>query len=246
MERIIKTAFNIFLFFILFVFIPSSPVYSQGFTIVSKFIEGDIPLTPEFPIWQKMDSMVIPLSSQIIADPKASLLPAGKSLVRQIAVKSINNGKVIAFLLEWEDATDNSNPQGIDTFRDAAALQFPVRVSSGEEMPYFTMGEKGRMVNIWQWKSDADVRGSPPVEDLIAEGFGTLTLQDSQDVMGKGVWSSSRWRVVLYRHMTTKDKEDAMFKKGMTMPIAFAVWDGNNLEKDGQKSITTWHELKIE
>ena len=52
--------------------------------------------------------------------------------------------------------------------------------------------------------------------------------------------------MIFYRPMVTKDKDNAKFKKGSVLPIAFAVWDGSNLEKDGQKSITTWHELKVE
>ncbi|MBM2839127.1 MAG: putative Nitrite oxidoreductase, rane subunit [Deltaproteobacteria bacterium] len=64
--------------------------------------------------------------------------------------------------------------------------------------------------------------------------------------MGKGLWSGGKWRVVFLRSMVAKDKDDVVFKKGMTMPLAFAIWDGGNLEKDGQKSVTTWHELKVE
>ncbi|HBO83837.1 MAG TPA: hypothetical protein DD641_02420 [Deltaproteobacteria bacterium] len=246
MGRFMKTCFLILLFSIV-VFILPSPVYSQGLTVVSRFVEGDIPLTVDLSIWQKVNPIVIPLSSQIVAHPMASLLPAGKSLVREITVRSINNGKVIAFLLEWEDATDNSSPEGIDTFRDAAALQFPVRTSArSEDTPYFAMGEKGRMVNIWQWRSDARVRGTPPVEDLMAEGFGTLTYQTSQDVRGIGLWLEGRWEVVLLRMMRTLDENDVEFENKGLFPIAFAVWNGANKERDGQKSISTWHSLRIE
>lgn len=88
--------------FLLFmgVFISPYPLYSEGLTIVSRFVGDDIILTPDSPIWQGIEPLIIPLSSQIVAHPKASLLPAGKSLVREIAVKSINNGKVMVFLLE--------------------------------------------------------------------------------------------------------------------------------------------------
>src|SRR3989449_6217293 len=30
------------------------------------------------------------------------------------------------------------------------------------------------------------------------------------------------------------------FKLGMSVPVAFAVWDGQNVERDGMKAISTW------
>lgn len=257
---------------------------SQGLRVISKSVKGNIPTDPRSLIWSKVEGITIPLSSQIIANPRAFALPKGKSSVRWINVKSINNGKEIAFLLEWEDMTENSIVDNTATYRDAVALNFPVSASE-KDVPYFGMGhgekEDPHMVNIWQWKADLEDgrdRAVPlgasypgeglkysvdwyqgqlynlppkekqrkgPVEDLNATGFSTLTLQDFQDVMGKGVWSGGKWRVVFFRSMITKDKDDVKFKKG-TKHVAFAVWDGANLEKDGQKSISTWHELKVE
>ena len=274
---------KIFLIALIFILGNVPTVNSQGLMVVSKFVKGDISADPRSPVWGKVDSITVPLSSQIIANPRAFALPKGKSSVRQVAVKSLNNGKEIAFLLEWDDMTENSVLNDTAIYRDAIALEFPVEVPKREaENPYFGMGHEGLAVNIWQWKADMEGgrdRAVPlgasypgtglkysvdwyqgqiynlppkekqrkgPVEDLNAERFGTLTLQDSQDVMGKGVWSGGKWKVIFYRPMNTKDKDDAKFKKGAILPIAFAVWDGSNLEKDGQKSITTWHELKVE
>lgn len=256
---------------------------SQGLRVASKFIIGDIPSDPRAPVWEKVSSITIPLSSQIIANPRAFALPKGKSSVRQVTVKSINNGKEIAFLLEWDDLTENSVLNDTASYRDAVAVEFPVKIPKKEaENPYFGMGHEGIAVNIWQWKADLEGgkdRAVPlgasypgqglkysvdwyqgriyhlppkekqrkgPVEDLNAERFGTLTLQDSQDVKGKGLWAGGKWEVVFFRPMMNKDKDDTQFKRGGMMPIAFAIWDGGNLEKDGQKSISTWHELKIE
>lgn len=260
-----------------------SLVNSQGLMVISKSVKGDIPTDPLSPAWNKVEGSTIPMSSQIIANPRTFALPKGKSSVRWISVKSVNNGKDIVFLLEWEDLTDNSMLTDTAAYRDAVAVEFPAKTPKREaENPYFGMGHEGVPVNIWQWKADLEGgrdRAVPigasypgeglkdsvdwyqgriyqlppkekqrkgPVEDLNAERFGTLTLQDSQDVMGKGIWNGGQWRVVLFRSMTDKDGNDTQFKKGTILPLAFAAWDGSNLEKDGQKSITTWHELKVE
>ncbi len=85
-----------------------------------------------------------------------------------------------------------------------------------------------------------------PVEDLIAEGFGSLTHQTHQDVIGKGVWKDGRWRVSFARPLSTSDGSDVQLRPGQTRFVAFAVWNGENSEVDGRKSISNWHTLQVE
>lgn len=85
-----------------------------------------------------------------------------------------------------------------------------------------------------------------PVEDLIAEGFGTLTTQPHQDVIGRGVWKDGQWQVVFARPLVTSDGSDVQFRSGSSRFVAFAVWDGANNEVDGRKSISNWHTLQVE
>ena len=90
--------------------------------------------------------------------------------------------------------------------------------------------------------SDNTLRRSP-VEDLNAEGFSTLTTQAQQDVDGSGNWSNNRWAVVFKRTLKTDDPNDTQFT-GRETPIAFAIWNGNNKERNGQKALTHFHTLK--
>ena len=90
--------------------------------------------------------------------------------------------------------------------------------------------------------SDAGMRVSA-VEDLNAEGFSTLTSQAHQDVQGKGNWNNNRWAVVFKRSLTNSDTNDTQFKGGKTA-MAIAVWNGQNKERNGQKGITQWNELR--
>jgi DMSO reductase family type II enzyme heme b subunit len=90
--------------------------------------------------------------------------------------------------------------------------------------------------------SDAGMRVSA-VEDLNAEGFSTLTTQAQQDVQGEGNWNNNRWSVVFKRSLTNSDTNDTQFKGGKA-PMAIAVWNGQNKERNGQKGITQWNELK--
>ncbi len=82
-----------------------------------------------------------------------------------------------------------------------------------------------------------------PVDDLNAEGFSTLTLQEHQSVMGHGMRSATGWQVVFKRPLTNSDDQDSQFK-GST-PMGIAVWNGSNRETNGQKGIAGWILLKF-
>jgi hypothetical protein len=110
---------------------------------------------------------------------------------------------------------------------------------------------------IWSGNilSDPEMRAGS-VEDLNANGFSTLTTQAHQDVLGNGLWepagsikggccSGPSWRVVYKRALATSDPNDVQLKAGAAVPVAFAVWDGQNLERDGMKGISTWFTLQI-
>ncbi|MBI5379165.1 MAG: hypothetical protein HZA23_03305 [Nitrospirae bacterium] len=84
------------------------------------------------------------------------------------------------------------------------------------------------------------------VEDLSAGGFGTLTTQAKQDVKGKGVYDKGKWAVVFHRTLSTNDAQDIQLPEKGRVPVAFAVWDGANGERDGQKSVSTWYYLTIQ
>jgi hypothetical protein len=93
----------------------------------------------------------------------------------------------------------------------------------------------------------AQPHGSP-VEDANARGFGTLRSQTltQQNVSGKGVWSDGHWSVVLIRQLESPDAEDVKFTAGKPVPIAFAVWNGEQRDRNGRKVISNWYQLVLE
>jgi len=68
----------------------------------------------------------------------------------RVAVKSVTDGKSIAFRLEWEDPTKDDEALSNAKFGDAAAVQFPLDPSTE---PFFAMGDTNFVTNIWHWKS---------------------------------------------------------------------------------------------
>jgi hypothetical protein len=76
-----------------------------------------------------------------------------------------------------------------------------------------------------------------PIEDLVAQGFGTLTTAETQQVLGAGEWRDNQWRVVFSRSLASSESQLASFDTATATPVAFAVWDGGAGDRNGQKSI---------
>lgn len=85
------------------------------------------------------------------------------------------------------------------------------------------------------------------VEELNAEGFGTLTSQEHQDAFGSASWQDGKWTVVIDRPLRTEDPNDTQFEPGSDTFVNFAVWNGSEADRNAQKSVSLrWHPIKIE
>lgn len=136
-------------------------------------------------------------------------------------------------------------------FRDAALIQFPVKLSQSSEKPHFFLGDNSHPVNLWYWMADKNEDPqSNPVEEQNANGYKSppkIQPLDSQNAQGKGQFSNGRWRVVMKRALTTKDTaNDIQFERGKLIPIVFHVWDGFNGETGLQRSISSWSFVLLE
>ncbi len=241
-------------------------VSSQGMVVRAHFQEGEVPAHPSDPAWETVSPLPLPLSGQIITRP---VWP--EPSVRALSIRSIHNGKEMAFLMEWQDATVNESlTPGV--FRDGAAVALPV----GDAPAFFCMGQLDHYVNIWHWKADwqSDVdrraarakesrrkrkgprrfevipRRPSSVEDLIGGGFSTLTSKQRQGrIKGQAEWKRGLWRVVMKRPLTVEGDDlenEAKLIPGRLQAVAFAVWNGENKERNGQKAVASWMQLQID
>ena len=90
--------------------------------------------------------------------------------------------------------------------------------------------------------------GENPVEELNAEGFGTITPQPAanQNVEGSGEWKDGIWTVVFLRDMPKTGKWDVDFAQRIDPALmAFAVWDGVKEDRNGRKVISVWQRFNI-
>ena len=239
-------------------------VSSEGMIIRSYYLSGEVPTSPDDPAWTKTPTMTLPLSGQVITRP---VWP--EPTARSLAIRSIHNGKEIVFLLEWQDNTKNDRLTP-GTFRDGAAIGLPL----GDAPAFFCMGQLDHYINIWHWKADwqSDIdrraarggekkpeggearrfevipRRASSVEDLVGGGFSTLTSKQSQGrVQGKANWKDGVWHVVMRRPLVSTDPEnEARLDPGRLQAVAFAIWNGENKERNGQKAVAPWFQLIID
>ncbi len=87
-----------------------------------------------------------------------------------------------------------------------------------------------------------------PVEDANARGFGTFKSQPpaGQNVQGKGIWRDGHWNVLVTRELKSRDDDDVKFVPGQSVPVAFAVWNGEQRDRNGRKVISNWYQLILE
>ena len=237
-------------------------VSSEGMTIRSYLVPGDLPNAADDADWKKVSPITIPLSGQVITRP---VWP--EPTVRALTVRSVHNGTEIAFLLEWQDNTKNDRLTP-GTFRDGVAIGLPL----GDAPAFFCMGQLDHYINIWHWKadwqSDIDRRAArapekkeggvrtfeviprrvSSVEDLIGGGFSTLTTKEKQGrVQGQAVWRDGVWHVVMRRPLVSEEQEnEATLVPGRVQTVSFAVWNGENKERNGQKAVAPWFQLSID
>jgi len=100
------------------------------------------------------------------------------------------------------------------------------------------------------WAADNPVsnpKRPSPVENLAAKGPGTLHSLPpaAQTVQGKGARGDGAWRVVFLRRLSPSAAGNVAFQPGQSVRIAFAVWEGSQGDRDGQKSVTIWHDLAL-
>jgi DMSO reductase family type II enzyme heme b subunit len=69
---------------------------------------------------------------------------------------------------------------------------------------------------------------------------------EEQNVRGAGIWEDGRWCVVFVRQLAPHSDRDANFSPGRRVPLAFAIFDGRNSDRNGQKNISAWHILEME
>lgn len=209
---------------------------AQESTVIQAGRTAVVVADPDHPAWDTVPASAVKLETAFPGHPSI----VGIAVAQQVEVKALRSATGLAIRLEWSDPVANTRKTQ-DHFADGIAIQFP-RDGKTDTTPY--MGGAGRHVNIWYWNAAKNA-----AENLWADGFGTLTRLPTQDVQASGRHADGKWRMVFFRAFRSSESKSVKLhaKSGGKQPLAFAVWDGANSERDGFKAVTMqWQTLRWE
>jgi complex iron-sulfur molybdoenzyme family reductase subunit gamma len=213
-------------------------------TLAVKDVPGPLAADPAAPFWDAqpaLDVLAAPQRTVRLHDARANqaLAAAGPLAVK---VRAATDGKDLAVLLEWPDATEDRARDATDAYGDAAALQLPQRFGPGQRLPYVGMGDPAQPVALYLQRAGPDGQRLILAREAVAAGFGSTTRADLGDARFGMRWAAGRWRAVFVRPLTAPASDLA---RGL-VPFAVAVWDGGRAERGGNKALSGWKLLRVE
>jgi len=239
------------------------PGFNQEKIFKAPLVKQLIPLDVDATIWQSLPPTKIAIQGQTTIEPLWI-----NNAVDVVDVRAVYNENEIGLLLEWDDPVqDNEHhknrevkqfknsyvqplgeiPREPGVFRDAIAVQFPVKAPMDRGISLFR-GDQNNPVNFWVWKTDLASNKNISAEEHNAWGMQSEKLQPvtEQQVRSTAKWKDGRWHVVIIRPLKTADQYDVQFAKDRIVPISFNVWDGSNGEHELIMGMSSWHLLYLD
>ncbi|MCC6682645.1 MAG: hypothetical protein IT445_17230 [Phycisphaeraceae bacterium] len=92
----------------------------------------------------------------------------------------------------------------------------------------------------------ANLDRSVPVEEAVAEGFGSLTTLPESHARARGAWRSGRWAVTFFRPIGLGDELSQLLAPGRTTSVALAVWNGSDQNVGARKHHSLWIPVEVQ
>jgi dimethylsulfide dehydrogenase subunit gamma len=154
-------------------------------------------------------------------DPTTAAIP--------VFLRTATDGKKLYLRMRWSDASQNTATARTD-FADGAAVQFALGDAATTS---FMMGAPNGPVNIWYWKA-----GQKQAQNLAAGGFGSTTRLEPGGLTSNGVYRSDGEWVVVFSRPLAQDGEHQVQLGNMQASLAFALWQGDQRQRDGLKHVS--------
>ena len=242
--------------------LQAGTVTAQETGVRARYVSEPVPIGPTDARWNKVAATTIPLLAQQMIPPQGGGsigevsvrgLHDGDRLAlrfewadatanRSVGVSTFRDAIAVGFPTRESDYLpspfmgDPEHP--VNIWQWTADFDANARGQGGfaERYPH-TEG-------VWYFPQDYAVtrevtgwRGTEPVIELVATGFGTLERKVSQNVHGQSRHVNGRWQVVLHRSLSTGNPEDTLFQAGTKTHLILAVWNGAVGDVNGKKSI---------
>jgi hypothetical protein len=241
--------------------LPDDPAWDQAPEHVARMVPQDLveprlmtPSTAEVKIRALADGSGIAFRLAWEDDTKSDL-PGPASMIDACAVQIPEKigkdlpepqmgqeGKrvqIAYWRADWQAAVDGRGDTIRDLYPNASIDHYPFEARPLEKG---SPGQKEMALRYAPARSLGNARSGPrakPVEEMVAEGPGTLANGPSFGAFGKGVFGKTGWLVVLGR------KRPAGLEVNQRTHVAFAVWQGSKQEAGARKMRTGWIPLVL-
>ena len=232
-----------------------------------------LPAGPMDNFWESLDPVRVPLNplwpepNQVYA-VAVSAVTDGKKLAvllqwrdelpqnTAIRVQDFQDGAALQFSLSGKygflGMGDKENPVNLWNWKAGWQAE-----AEGGGAPDMDSVYQSMHVDAWKFTnystavSAGNVISQPhktPVEDANAAGFGSFKSQPikQQNVAGQGIWHDGFWSVIFVRDLKSKDADDVKFVAGKPVPVAFAIWNGEQHDRNGRKMVSNWYQLILD
>jgi hypothetical protein len=159
----------------------------------------------------------------------------------QVNVQSVTDGKRVAFLMSWDDATQNDLP-GPAKFMDACAVQVPAKIEA--DLPAPQMGEDGRPVEITYWSAawQASVNGRA---DNINAIYPAATV-DHYPFQAPSLKEGSPEQQEMAKRYSPARAANNPVSGPRTQPVQDLVGEGPGTLRPADKSVSTGKGVRTE
>lgn len=138
---------------------------------------------------------------------------------------------------DWQAIVDGRADEITSIYPNAKPDHYPFQSESLQKNPNAQQEMASRYAPARSLGNNRQGPRQQPVEDLIAEGPGTLYPNPQTFSKGKGVRTANGWAVIITRPLPEG------FSKEKPTQIAFAVWEGSHGETGARKMRTGWVNL---
>jgi hypothetical protein len=175
------------------------------------------------------DACAVQLPADVVADvPAPQMGEPGKQV------------EVTYWRAAWQ-ATVDGRPDSIQALYPGASIDhYPFEAAPLQDDPVAQQEMAQRYAPARAAGNDMSGARQRAVQDLIAEGPGTLTPAAKQVSAGSGTRTETGWVVMLVRPLPKQ------LAAGKRAQVAFAVWDGERGEVGARKMRSTWVPIAME
>jgi len=174
------------------------------------------------------DAVAVQLPARLGASPPAITMGAPGNPVH-----------ILQWRATWQRDLDSDGKTGVDQiYPEVVHDVMPDDVLPRQTAELYWVGRKAGNPLSQNFRTT-------PIEEVVAEGFGSVTHLRGQTASGHGVHEDGRWRVALSFPADRAGVGDPI-APGTSWPIAFAVWLGSQENRGGRKHYADWQTLIVE